>query len=112
MIRIVARIFVAVIVLYLVSKLFLGNNGMVRQYQVHQENTDLRKRIDSLQSVLETLHQENQRLKNDSFYIETIARTQYGMHRKGEKLFLFIENQDDSLESTKVQPPTTPAVSK
>jgi cell division protein FtsB len=41
--------------------------------------------------IIDSLQREIERLTNDTFYIERIAREKFGMARPGEKVFKFIE---------------------
>ena len=110
MARIITRSLLALLVLYLLGRLFLGHSGFVRQYQIKHENMDLSQSLDSLQIVLESKKKERSRLLHDTLYIEQIARTHFGMSRPEEKVFQFVAQ--DSLRNDKTQPPTLPGASK
>lgn len=110
MARIIVRTLLALLVLYLLGRLFLGHSGIIHQYQIEHENVEIERGIDSLQEVLESKKKERSRLQHDTLYIEQIARTHFGMSRPGETVFQFVGQ--DSLRNDKTQPPTLPGKSK
>ncbi|HSQ42236.1 MAG TPA: septum formation initiator family protein [Fibrobacteraceae bacterium] len=111
MVKIVGRALLVVLCLYGAAKLVLGNNGLLRQTEVSRENEELRGSIDSLERLLESLRQENLRLKTDSFYIEKIARIHFGMSRPGELVYQFLPSHD-SLMKDSTHPPTDVGLSE
>lgn len=111
MAKIIIRSLLALLLLYLLGKLFLGQNGLIRQFRIQRENTEIELSIDSLESVLEQKKKEHQRLLHDTLYIEELARTRFGMSRPGETVFQFLPSQD-SLRKDNTQPPTESAESK
>ena len=69
----------------------LGGSGGLRialfpSHSFNQELPTSRRTIDSLKIEIE-------RLKNDTAYIERIAREKYGMARENEKMFKFVEGK-------------------
>lgn len=70
---------------------FGEKNSWNAQKELKQEISVLRAQKDSLQKELDIRQKRIQKLQEDSIYIENIARTKFGMTRKGEKAFLFIE---------------------
>lgn len=111
MVKIIVRSLLAVLVLYLLGKLFLGNNGLLRQYRIQRGNQELLVSIDSLENVLKQKKEEHHRLLQDTLYIEQIARTRFGMARPGEKVFQFLPAQDSRINDN-TQPPTASGESK
>jgi cell division protein FtsB len=111
MIKIVTRSLLAILALYLLGKLFLGHNGLIRQFQVQKENEEINLQIDSLEHLLDQKKMEKSRLLYDSLYMEQVARTRYGFSRKGEAVFQFLAPQD-SLIKERTQPPTVEGPSK
>lgn len=57
----------------------------------------IKKNIKSITLSIDSLERENERLKNDTFYIEKIAREQIGMVKKGEKVYIFINPKKKNL---------------
>jgi cell division protein FtsB len=111
MTKILIRSLLGLLLAYLLGKLFLGQNGLLRQFQIAEENQEISLQIDSLENILKQKQQERNRLVNDSLYIEQIARTRFGFSRKGEKVFQFLPAQD-SLKKDSTQPPTVAGESK
>ncbi|MFA6837208.1 MAG: septum formation initiator family protein [Fibrobacteraceae bacterium] len=68
----------------------MGENGFWNQYKLSRQISILKQESDSLKTEIEFREAEGKRLLNDSFYIESIARTRYGMSRPGEKVFQFV----------------------
>ncbi len=69
----------------------LGENGLWNQHKLKSQIARLEQEKDSLQKELLARHHEGERLIKDSFYIESIARTRYGMSRKNEIVYQFID---------------------
>ena len=111
MARIIIRSLLILLVLYLLGKLFLDHNGLLKQFQVQRMNTDEELSIDSLEYILQQKKEERSRLLRDTLYIEQLARTKFGMSRPGEIIFQFLPPQD-SLRKDSTHPPTTDADSK
>ena len=111
MAKIVVRSLLALLVLYLLGRLLLGQNGLLHQMQIQKQNEELSSDIDSLEIILQKKKKEHDRLLHDTLYIEEIARTRFGMSRPGEVVFQFLPPQD-SLMKERTQPPTVPTASK
>lgn len=73
------------------AELLFGKNSIPKQKQVSEEIAKYQSQIDSIESVIEQYKIEIERLKNDSLYKEKILRVKYGMNRKEEKIFQFVE---------------------
>lgn len=71
--------------------MFEEKNSWTAQKELRQEIAILEAEKDSLNKELEARKETIRMLEEDSFYIEKIARTKYGMTKKGEKAFQFIE---------------------
>ncbi len=69
--------------------LFGGNQNFYRYWKYRTEKNQLKKEIRALQVEKAKLIEEIERLKNNPEYIEYIARTQYNMGKKGEKVIKF-----------------------
>jgi|GEM_PF-876699 len=111
MARIIIRSLLFLLVLYLVGKLFLENNGLLKQFQIQRKNTEVEQSIDALEQVLQQKKEERSRLLRDTLYLEQLARTKYGMSRRGEIIFQFLPPQD-SLKNDNTHPPTLDGESK
>jgi cell division protein FtsB len=78
------------VLLYNVGQLLLGSPaGLIHQNSVSEENERLRSANAELKHQLGELRATQKRLLSDSLYLEEIARTRFGMSRKGEKVFYF-----------------------
>ncbi len=87
---------IAVIILIALSAIFLwsfvfGDSGVQNQRRVKRQISQLEKEADSLKEVLKLREDESHRLLTDSFYLETLARTKYGMSQKGETVYQFLD---------------------
>lgn len=69
-----------------------GETGFWNQYKLKKQIAHLEFEADSLKKILEIRKLEGERLQKDSFYIESIARTQFGMSKKGEDVYQFIDD--------------------
>lgn len=69
----------------------LGENGFWNQHKLKSQIMRLEQEKESLQKELLARHHEGERLHKDSFYIESIARTKFGMSKKNEIVYQFID---------------------
>ncbi len=104
-VKLIVRIFLGLTCLFMVGKLALGHNGLVRQMAVSAQNEELRTGNDSLRALLEGMRKQKRRLLKDSAYMEEIARTRFGMSRPGENVYRFLEAQDSVARNDSTQPP-------
>jgi cell division protein FtsB len=75
---------------------FAGDYGFIRllSLKAEKENTILEtKRLQALNLDLQI---EKEKLRNDLSYIEKIARERYGMAKKDEIIYKFVQPQDSS----------------
>jgi cell division protein FtsB len=91
--RIFFRLILIFGVIFLVFQIFYGKTGLLRQFQLSNQNKELQVKIDSLKVVLEKKNAEIKLLHSDSAYLEHMARTRLGMSKDDEKVFQFI-NED------------------
>jgi cell division protein FtsL len=88
----VVVISVVAIVLALIVASFFGKQGLISLYQNQRKYDTLEKQIVDTRRAIDSLKVEVSRLKNDTAYIERIAREKLGMARKNEKVYRFIED--------------------
>ncbi len=69
----------------------LGENGLWNQHKLKNQIIRLEQEKDSLQTDLLARHHDGERLYKDFFYIESIARTRFGMSKKNEVVYQFID---------------------
>ena len=77
--------------LVIAIQVFSGKTGLLSQHQLDLENQKKQATIDSLKQVLKMKTKQIELLKNDSNYMEYMARTKLGMSQENEKAFQFIE---------------------
>jgi cell division protein FtsL len=69
----------------------VGNQGFIPLYKNHSHMKQLSIQIKKSQATIDSLQNEIKRLKNDTSYIEKIAREKLGMAKKNEKVYKFVE---------------------
>jgi cell division protein FtsL len=85
---------VAIIAVFLaLGFLFIGNDSIIRLYSSHLKVKRTENQIKKAQAEIDSLILESKKLKNDTTYIEKIAREKLGMAGKKEKVFKFIEGK-------------------
>lgn len=89
---------IGVVVIIAVSVMMLwrflaGNNGLWKQHRIAKQVEALQHEADSLNLLLQEKKIEEQRLLTDTFYIESIARTHFGMSKEREKVYQFIDRE-------------------
>jgi cell division protein FtsB len=83
----------AVLLLALAATLFSGDQGIVALYRTWRQMQQLTDELKTSRRTIDSLNIEIRRLTNDTGYIERIAREKYGMARKNEKMYKFIEGK-------------------
>jgi cell division protein FtsB len=86
----VGRYLMAGVALLLISSLFLGRASMARIYRAFLDVKKKERALVREHREIDSLAVQNARLKNDTAYIEKIAREKLGMARKDEKVYKFI----------------------
>jgi len=76
----------------LLKILFLDTYSVSVYYQQKNELKKLAVRSEKLQDENKALEIEIDKLKNDPVYIESLARRNYSMVKKGEEVYLFKTN--------------------
>ena len=71
-----------------------GKIGLWRQQKMKNQVIRLEAEIDSLKTELEIRKHEEEQLLKDSFYIESIARKNYGLSKKGEISYQFTSEKE------------------
>ena len=83
--------YLAIIFIVIIGFSLLGENGFISLYKTHKQINFLENEIKNSNNVIDSLKNEIERLKNDTSFIEKIAREKYGMARKNEKIIKFVE---------------------
>ncbi len=86
-------IFIVLCFITLLLILSVGKRGFIQQFRIRQERERLRHEIDSLQVSKKLLEEEKENL-NDPEQIEKIAREEYGMAKKNEKVYRVVPKQE------------------
>ena len=66
-----------------------GERGLLRIYHLNKEKQEVQLRLDTLKNENLKLVREVDALKNDRRYLESIARSDFGMVRKNEIIYQF-----------------------
>ena len=74
----------AVLLIYL---LVTGEYGAIRLWQTDQELAEWELRVDQLETQNDSLRAILVKLETDLDYIEKVAREEYGMAKKGERIY-------------------------
>jgi len=83
--------------LFFILTFFGGDFGFVRIAQLKQKKKTLQLRYKQLQAEVLQLEDQKNLLQDDPFYIEKLAREQFGYSRPDEKVYRFLPSQDSSL---------------
>lgn len=87
-------ILIALCLITLLLFLSVGKRGFIQQIRVNQEKKRLIREIESLKEKKKQLEEEKEKL-NDPEHIEKIAREEYGMAKKNEKVYRVIPKQKE-----------------
>jgi cell division protein FtsB len=82
-----------IIVVMLMGFLFFGKNSIINLHSSHLDAKKKEQEIKKAHEEIDSLTIESKRLKNDTAYIEKIARENLGMAGKKEKVYKFIEGK-------------------
>ena len=82
-------VFVAIAVIILI---FLPS--FVKLQQLRYRDRILKEKIKTLEKNNNVLFTEKNRLENDSFYLEEVARQEMGVTRKGEIIYKIVPQQE------------------
>jgi cell division protein FtsB len=89
--KLAALIIVSVVVVAVLTVLTFGDRGFLDVYRLYSMETARAKEVAEAQMKIDSLKAEIERLKNDTAYIERIAREKLGMAKKDEVIFKFVE---------------------
>lgn len=71
--------------------LLFGDYGVIKIISAHRSETAIRREILELKVKKELLLVRSERLKNDRFLLETMAREKLGMVKPGEKCYRLVD---------------------
>ncbi|MGD9201790.1 MAG: septum formation initiator family protein [Chitinispirillia bacterium] len=82
---IIFALFIGILVFFL-----SGSDGFVNLYKLHLQDRKMEEEILGLNLKKDSLKIIIEKLRNDTLYLEKIAREKLGMAREDEKVFRFI----------------------
>jgi cell division protein FtsB len=88
--RIGKLVAVSIILVILIAALF-GKQGFISLYKNHTKYRQQSEELIKSHQIIDSLNVEISHLKNDTSYIERIAREKLGMARKNEKVYKFVQ---------------------
>ncbi len=88
------KIFGSVFLVIILYFLFGGDYNIYNLWKYRQKEKDLRSEIQTIDKEREQLTTEIEMLKNDSSYIEKIAREEFKMGKPNEKIYI-VKSKDD-----------------
>lgn len=91
------------VVLILSVSLFLvysavGERGFIRMNRMSDQRDELRSKVQNLEENNEKLAEEIGRLRDDPATIEHLARTELGMVRDGETVYILSDRPGDPIQ--------------
>lgn len=88
--KIILGFFLIAVISFMSFSLF-GDQGWIALYKSYQQVKTLKNEVKNSEMLIDSLKNEIDRLKNDTAFIERIARERLGMARRNEKIFKFVE---------------------
>ena len=89
------RIILVAVAAILSYVLFWGEYNFLQLYQLNRQNNKLKAEILSTERERDELYEEIEKLKNDSSYIEKVAREKYMMGKKDEKIYVVKSGKEE-----------------
>lgn len=91
-------------VLFIIGFIFIaGDVGLLKVWGAQRQMSSLRSKIVELEGKNALLSAEIDRLRNDSFTIEKVAREKYGYLRPGDKVYRIVP-MDEKAEKGTIAP--------
>jgi len=79
-----------------VAYLFLaGDDGLLRLWERQRGLEEIEARVTRLEVENDSLLQVLWRLENDLDYVEKVAREEYGMSKKGERVYRLLPQEEE-----------------
>ncbi|MBL7084928.1 MAG: septum formation initiator family protein [Candidatus Omnitrophica bacterium] len=73
---------------------FIFIPGYLKIKRLTRQNRELERQIEEIKQVNKGLGEEQERMKNDPLYLESIAREKLGVVKKGEVVFKVLPPQE------------------
>lgn len=86
---------------YFAFLLTFGDKGVMKLLEVDRTHRQLKKEIEHLEEQNKKMRQKVQALKTDPDTIESIAREELGLAKKGELIYQFKRESDDESNGPK-----------
>ena len=86
------RILISIFFLLGLTLLVFNDMGLMKYFQLKKQNEKLVEEIDIIRNERKKISQKINKLENDLEYIEKIAREEFRMAKKGEKVFRIIHD--------------------
>ena len=83
-------------IVFMVLILVFSESGYFKLKKIQNINNKLEYEINSTIEIIEKLEFEKNRLEQDLVYIEKIARSEFKMAKKGEKVFTIISKRGNN----------------
>jgi cell division protein FtsB len=83
-----------VITVLVLALLTFGERGFLDVYRLHRLEKSRAAEIEAAHAKIDSLKAEVERLRNDTAYIERVAREKLGMARPNEKVFKFVDGDN------------------
>ncbi len=87
-------LWMGIVIVLLFALAFFGERGIMRTFRMLEYRAELQQRIDQLEADNRELRQEVERLRNDYFYLEGLARKNLGMVKEDELVYQFPRTPD------------------
>ncbi len=87
--RVVIFTFLLLLILYLITSMVFGENGLLKYLKLKQKKAEMLSYIKTLQQENTKLKEEVSQLRSDPFYIEKRAREELNLSRPDEYIFFF-----------------------
>ena len=88
------RWIIGIVIVMVLSIGLTGSTGWINLYRTGLEVRQMTRDAETLKATIDSLQNVIKMLKNDTAYIERIAREKLGMAKKGEKVFKFLEEDN------------------
>jgi len=92
--KILRRVLFLLLFSFIFYLYFAGDYGFIRLLSLKAEKENTILEIKRLQALNLDLQIEKEKLKDDLSYIEKVARERYGMAKKDEVIYKFVQPQD------------------
>ena len=76
--------------------LIFSESGYIQLKEIQSMNEKLNREIENTIQIIEELEFEKNRLEQDLIYIEKIARSEFKMAKRGEKVFTIVSKKGNN----------------